>query len=91
MINHVMLVNIQTRCRKQIIDKLFEECTETVEKMKHNENKHKCSSCTLYIVCCFQYFLQLTLGLLLFFIYSHWYLAKDATRVRFGTRAQTTI
>ena len=45
------------RCRKKIVDKLVEECNETVDKVKlskitsaEDENKHKCSSCTLYIV-----------------------------------------
>ena len=52
------------KCRKKVLDKLVEECTEAVEEVKHKENKHKCSfaSCTL---CCFQYFLQLTLELVL--------------------------
>ena len=45
------------KCRNKLVDKLVEECTETVEEIKlakitlaENENKHKCSSCTLYIV-----------------------------------------
>ena len=45
------------KCRKKIDDKLVEECTETAEEVKvakitlaENENKYKCSSCTLYIV-----------------------------------------
>ena len=45
------------KCRKKLLDKLAEECTENVEEIKlakvtlaKNENKHKCSSCTLYIV-----------------------------------------
>ena len=40
-----------------MVDKLVEECTETVEEVKlakitfaKNENKYKSSSCTLYIV-----------------------------------------
>ena len=44
-------------CRKKIVDKLVEECTETVEEVKlakitlaKNENKYKCSSFRLYIV-----------------------------------------
>ena len=44
-------------CRKKIVDKLVEECSETVEEVKlakitsvGNENKHKCSSCRLLIV-----------------------------------------
>ena len=45
------------RCRKKIGDKLVEECTETNNEGKlakitlvENENKYKCSPCTLYIV-----------------------------------------
>ena len=45
------------KCRKKLVDKLVEECTETNDEVKlakitlaENENKHKCSSCTLYIV-----------------------------------------
>ena len=39
------------KCRKKLVDKLVEECTENVEEVKlakitlaENENKHKCSS-----------------------------------------------
>ena len=50
------------KCRKKLVNKLIEECTENVKEAKlakitsmelhstENENKHKCSSCTLYIV-----------------------------------------
>ena len=45
------------KCRKKLIDKLVEECTETNNGVKiakitlaENENKHKRSSCTLYTV-----------------------------------------
>ena len=47
------------KCRKKLVDKLIEECTENVEEVKlakitstENENKHKCCSYTLYIVLC---------------------------------------
>ena len=43
--------------QKTLLDKLVEECTETKNKLKlvkiilyENENTHKRSSCTLYIV-----------------------------------------
>ena len=43
--------------KKKEVDKLVEEYTEIVEEVKvakitlaENENKYKCSSCTLYIV-----------------------------------------
>ena len=45
------------KCRKKLVDKLTEECTENIEETKlvekttaKNENQHKCSSCTVYIV-----------------------------------------
>ena len=45
------------KCRKKLVNKLVEECTENVKEVKlpkitlaENENKHKCSSCTLCIV-----------------------------------------
>ena len=44
------------KCRKTLVDKLTEECIENVEEIKiakvtltEDENKYKCSSCTLYI------------------------------------------
>ena len=42
------------KCRKKLVDKLVEACTETVEEVKiaenENENTHKCNSYMLYIV-----------------------------------------
>ena len=45
------------KCGKKLVDKLVDECAETVEKVKiakitlaENENKYKCVSCTLHIV-----------------------------------------
>ena len=45
------------KCRKKLVGKLVEECTEYFEEVKlakitsaEDENKHKCSSCSLYIV-----------------------------------------
>ena len=44
------------KCRKKLVDKLIEECTENVEEVKlakitstENVNNHKCSSCTVCI------------------------------------------
>ena len=45
-----------------------------------NENKHKCSSCTLYIVL-FSIFFTINVGIGSYFLYFHWYLKKDAIRV----------
>ena len=45
------------KCRKKLIDKLIDECSENIEEINlvekalgKNENKDKCRSCTLYIV-----------------------------------------
>ena len=45
------------KCKKSLVDKLVEECAENVEDSRlveitstEKKNKHKCSSCTLYIV-----------------------------------------
>ena len=45
------------KCRKKLVDKLIDECTETIEEVKlakitlaENENSYKCSSYTMYIV-----------------------------------------
>ena len=38
------------KCRKTLVDKLIEKCTKNIDEVNIVENKHKCSSCTLYIV-----------------------------------------
>ena len=83
--------------RKKLVDKLVEECTENVEEVKlakitlaENESKHKCSSCTQYIVL-FSIIFTVNVGIGTYFIYFHWYLKKNVTRVKLGTRTQTTI
>ena len=54
-----------------------------------NENKHKCSSCTLYVVLISICFTN-NVGISSYFLCFHWYLKKDAIRVKFGTRTKTT-
>ena len=49
------LVYSNCKCRKKLVHKLIEECTENIEETKlientSAENEHKRSSCTLYIV-----------------------------------------
>ena len=85
------------KCRKNLVDKLVDECAETVEEVKiakitlpENENKYKCSSCTLYIVL-FLILFTINVGIVTYFVYFHWYLKKDIPRVEFGTRTQTAI
>ena len=69
---------------KKQVDKLIEECNENVEEVKivkitlaEDENKHKCSSYTLYIVL-FSTIVTINIGI---GVYFHWYLKKDATCV----------
>ena len=89
------------KCRKKLIDKLVEECTENVEQVKlaritliEDKNKHKCSSCMLYIVL-FSILFTISVGIGTCFVYykymNHWYLKKDVTRIKLGTRTQITM
>ena len=72
---------------KKQVDKLIEQCNENVEEVKivkitlaEDENKHKCSSYTLYIVL-FSTIVTINIGIGVYFVYFHWYLKKDATCV----------
>ena len=71
------------KCRKKLVDKLVEECTESIEETTlvektstENENKHKCSSCTVYIVL-FSIIFIINVGISIYFFYSRWYLKND--------------
>ena len=63
--------------QKKKVDKLAEECTETVEEVKiakitlaENENTHKCRSCTLCIVL-FSILFTISFGIGTYFVYFH--------------------
>ena len=93
----IKIVCENCKCRKKFADKLIEECTQNVKEVKlakitsaEDKNNHKCSSCTLYIVL-FSIILTINVGIGSYFLYFHWYLKKDVTRIKFGTRTQTTI
>ena len=74
------------KCRKKLVYKLVDECTETVEEVKlatitlaENENSYKCSSCTVYIVLLWIYF-AINVGRIgAYFVYFHGYLKKMFT------------
>ena len=85
------------KCMKKLVDKLIEECTETVEEVKiaqitlaQDKNKHKYSSCTLYIVS-FSILVTINAGIGTYFVYFLWFFKEDVTRVKFGTRTQAKI
>ena len=81
------------KCKKK---QLVEECTEEakIAEITLTKNVHKSSSCTLYIVL-FSIIFTINIGIGTYFVYytyiNHWYLKKDATRVKFGTYNQTKI
>ena len=84
-------------CRKKLLAPLIEEFAETVEEVKlakitlgENENSYKCPSRTHYIVL-FSIFFTINVGIVTYYVYSHWYLKKDSPHVDFNTRTQTTI
>ena len=71
------------KCRKKLVDKLVDECAETVEKVKiakmvlaENENKYKCVSCTLHVVLIIVVFTIFT-GIGTYFVYFNWFLVKN--------------
>ena len=69
--------------RKQLIGKLVDECTETIEEVKlakitlaENENSNNCSSYTVYNVL-FCIFFTINVGRIgAYFIYFRWYLRR---------------
>ena len=82
---------------KKLVDKLVEECAETVEEVNiakkflaEDKNKHKCGPCTLYIVL-FSILFTMNVGIGTYFVYFHWFLKTDVTRVKCGTRTQIAI
>ena len=87
------------KCRKKLVDKLTEECTENIDEVKAAKmalleygNEYVCSktNCVILVVRA----LTISIGIGAYFTYkymTHWYLKKDVIRVMFGTRTQTTI
>ena len=91
------LGNKTCKSKERLVDKIAEGCTENIEETRlvekfsaKNEKKHKCRSCTLYIVL-FTIFFTINARIGSYFLYFRWYLKKDVICVMFGTRTQTTI
>ena len=80
------------------IDKLIDECTETIEKVKlakitflENESENKYSSCTVYIVLVIVIFTLFT-GITIYFVYCNWSLIKNnVSCIKFSTHKETKI
>ena len=80
------------KCRKKLVDKLIDECTETIEEAKlakitfaENENENKHSSCTVYMVLIIVAFTIFT-GITIYFAYYNWSLIKNnvSCKQKFG-------
>ena len=75
----------------------MEKCAENIEETRlaekisaKNENKHKCISCTLYIVL-FSIIFTINVGIGIYFVYSHRYLKNYGSNVMLDTRTEATI
>ena len=85
------------KCRKKLVDKLVEECTENAEEVKlskialaENENKCKCSSCTLYIML-FLIIFTINVGTGTYFVYYKYINHDKETDPKENFNYQTTI
>ena len=57
------------KCRKRLVDKLVDECTENINKVKIlDKDEDKCSSCILYIVL-FSIFFTINVVIATYFVY----------------------
>ena len=70
----------------------MEECSENIDgnEMTYNDYGNVCNSCTVYIVLFVIAFVMI-IGISSAYLYFHWYLKKDVTRVKLNNNTQTTI
>ena len=88
------------KCKKRLVNKLVEECTENIDETRlveinltecnSVENKCKYNSCTQYFVL-FSIIFTVNIWIGSYFLCFYWYLRKDVICVKFGTHTQTTI
>ena len=86
------------KCRKRLVDKLVDECTETTEEVKlanitifENENSYKYGSYIVYIVLMIVVFTIFT-EITIYFIYYNWSLIKNNVFcIKFNTHKKTKI
>ena len=74
------------KCRKRLVDKLVEECTENIEETRLiktlAKNKHKCRSCTVYRVLFWIFFIYFIINvrIVIYFTY-HKYFSRNKENV----------
>ena len=68
--------------QKKLVDKLIDECTETIEEVKlanitftENENNYECGSCMVYIVSMIVV-IVISTGITVYLVYYNWFLIK---------------
>ena len=73
------------KCRKKLVDKLVDECTETIEEVKlaeitpfENKNNYEYNSCRVYIILMIVVFTIFT-GITVYLVYYNWSLIKNNT------------
>ena len=80
------------KCRKKLVDKLVEECSENIDgnEMIHNDYENVCNSCTIYILLFATAFL-IIISISGAFIYFRWYLKSDTNITNINPSAETVI
>ena len=87
------------KCRKKLVDKLIEECTENIEETKlvetlaKNENRDKYRSCTLYIVLFWIFFIffVINIGTGIYFTCYYKYMSHNKENLKNDGTYQATI
>ena len=88
------------KCKKRLINKLVDECIETIEEVKltniifaenENENSCKCISCTVYIVLLLIFFTLNVGRIVTYYVYTQWYLKKVSSSVDVNTKKEAMI
>ena len=68
------------KCKKRLVDKLIDECNETIDEEKstppENENSYKCNFCTVYIVLFSIFFIINVALVLILFTINTWIVIK---------------
>ena len=83
---------------KRLVDKLIDECTETIEEVKlakitfaENEKENKYSSCTIYIILIIVVF-TISTAITIKFVYCNWSSIKNnVSCIKFNTHKETKI
>ena len=80
-------------CRKRLVDKLIEECTEKIDETKitsKNEHENKCSFCSVHIVL-FSIFFIISIGIGIYFVYYKYMSRNEKDVSKYDYVYQTTI